>query len=175
MAPNREFVKELIQQMKQIKSERELTSTEVHEMLLAAGEAISYTTVKRVFAPDSEDAGFRYKNTIQPMMRVLFALNEKTTEENLPNAAEIDALKNVVLLKEKMINDLSESNHLLEIAVQELTEAKNRLEKMLDEEISHHAECKINLVAFREQVNLLTTQIHRKDKVIDSLREQMGE
>jgi oligo-1,6-glucosidase len=106
----------------------------------------------------SENAGFRFRDTLQPIVKVLCAV-EETTTENPPSDTEVDALKNVVLLKETMI--------------EELTAAKEKLEAMLADEASRHADCREMLNMYKEQLRILGDQIARKDRYIDFLLERV--
>ena len=148
-------IRDIVIQLKQIKEERELTCQEICDMVIDAGGDISLATIKRVFAPGSEDAGFRFRDTIQPIVKVLCSVEEDTATAAPPSDAEVDALKNVVLLKETII--------------EELTAANAKLDEKLTEEVSRHAECRANLETFREQLRILSDQLARKDKYIDLL------
>lgn len=151
-------ITEIVLQLKQIKEERELTCQEIYDMVISSGGDLSLATIKRVFAPGSENAGFRFRDTLQPIVKVLCAV-EETTTENPPSDTEVDALKNVVLLKETMI--------------EELTAAKEKLEAMLADEASRHADCREMLNMYKEQLRILGDQIARKDRYIDFLLERV--
>lgn len=152
-------VREIVVQLKQIKEERELTCQEIYDMVISSGGDLSLATIKRVFAPGSEDMGFRFRDTLQPIVKVLCAVEETTTTENTPSDTEVDALKNVVLLKETMI--------------EELTTEKAKLEAMMADEIARHADTKELLSLYKEQMRILSDQIARKDRYIDFLLERV--
>ena len=146
----KERVKEIVLQLKQIKDERDLTVSDIYDMLIAAGEDLSLATTKRVFAPGSEEQGFRYRDTLQPIVRVLVGVQD---EGEPLGVAEADALKNVALLKDTMIQDLQK----------ELDTTKDKLA---------HAERELALL--RDRVDFLKEQIDRKDDYIDRLAKKAG-
>ena len=146
----KERVREIILQLKQIKEERDLTSSEIYDMVLAGGYDLSHATVKRVFAPGSENQGFRYKDTIQPIARVLIGVNE---EDEPLSAAEADALKNIALLKDAVINEIQKENEELKAKVERLSKAQ---------------------AAYIAEIEFLKEQIDRKDDYIDRLAKKAG-
>lgn len=146
----KERMKEIVLQLKQVREERELTCAEIYDMIKAAGEDVSPATIKRVFSPHSEEQGFRYKDTIQPIARVLIGVNE---EAEPLSAAEADALKNIALLKDAMINDLQKENDELKKRVETLEKAK---------------------ADYIAEVSFLKGQIDRKDDYMDRLAKKAG-
>jgi hypothetical protein len=157
-----ERTKEIILQLKQSREERDLSISEIYDMMMAANCDISMTTLKRVFAEGSEDKGFRYKDTIQPIAQVMLAIKEETTADNQLTDVEIDALKNIVLLKDTMID--------------ELTKQQRQLAEQYAEAVAELEECKANFATHRKQLEvmadhlqLLADQVRRKDKCIDEL------
>lgn len=98
---------EVILRLKEIKKENELTLPRIMDMIEANGEYISMTTLRRVFAPNSEnEASFSYDRTLQPIARALLfqdAPGGKSSTE-----AEIEGLKAVIWLKNEEIAMLQE-------------------------------------------------------------------
>lgn len=147
---NRERLKEIILQLKQIKNDRELSVQDIHDMVMDSGGYTSLSTVRRVFAQDSETKNFRYRDTIQPIAQVLIGVNEEAEPLTAPEA---DALKNIALLKDNMIKEL---------------EAKNA-------ELSAKCAQQEQVIAdFDERVKFLRSQIIRKDDYIDRLAKKAG-
>ena len=114
---NRERQKEIILQLKQIRHDRELSVQDVYFMVKGAGFSTSESSVRRVFAEGSEEQNFRYQDTIQPIAQVMIGVKE---EGEPLNVAEADALKNIALLKDAMINDLQKENDELKKKVETL-------------------------------------------------------
>ena len=142
---NRERLKEIIIQLKQIKNERELSLTDIHKMVEQSGGYTSQSTIRRVFAEGSEDSNFRYRDTIQPIAQALIGVHEDS--EPL-DAAQADALKNIALLKDSMIQELQQENATL-------------AERVADLEINYNNE--LAKSAF------LLDQVKKKDTQIENL------
>lgn len=172
----KERIAEIIIQLKQIREERDLTLQDVHNLIISSGGYLSPTSVKRVFSEGSEELNFRYQDTIQPIVRALLGVNEETPENNDITANEIDALKNVILLKDSIIKDLQSQNEALSEKVENLDresarhiaemhqlreEAKRKIDHLL-EEVTHLQ---------RENDNLWAEN-RRKGKIIDMVIEK---
>jgi hypothetical protein len=148
-----ERTKEIILQLKQSKNERDLSISEIYDMLMAANCDISLTTLKRVFAEGSEDKGFRYKGTIQPIAQVMLAIKEETTPDNQLTDVEIDALKNIALLKDTIITDLQKENEALAAKAAQL--------------MKDYAEAQEKIELLKKQAEFLTSRVHRLDELIE--------
>lgn len=166
---NRERLKEIIIQLKQIKFERDLTVQDIHDMVRSAGFATSQSSVRRVFSEGSEEQNFRYQDTIQPIAQVLIGVHE---EAEPLNAAEADALKNIALLKDSMIGDLQKENDLLRARVDELEKVISMMR--IEEYEKRLAEQSIALQRARDRVDKQDVQINRKDDYIDRVATKAG-
>lgn len=147
----KERLREIILQLKQIKEERELSCGEIHKMITESGEDISLATVKRVFSDGSEGQGFRYNDSIRPIVQVLLSVKEETPL----NDTEVDTLKNVVLLKDGMISELNAT--------------VRALEEKLNEAMTKYEDCRESRAVLREEVAFLREQIRGKDEYIKYL------
>ena len=147
---NRERQKEIILQLKRIKHERELSVQDIYLMVKGAGFSTSESSVRRVFAPGSEEQNFRFQDTIQPISQVMIGVKE---EGEPLNVAEADALKNIALLKDAMINDLQKENDELKKRVETLEKAQ---------------------ADYITEISFLKGQIARKDDYIDRLAKKAG-
>lgn len=159
-----ERISEIILQIKQIREERDLSLQDVHDLVRNAGFYTSLSSIKRVFADGSEKQHFRYQDTIHPIVRALLGVTEETPENNDITANEIDALKNVILLKDSIIGELQKDNEALSTYNGELIE-----EMQADRE---DAQRKINYLLeqihrLREEVDCWRTENDRKAKIID--------
>lgn len=144
-------MKEIIIQLKQIKYDRELSVQDICNMVKTAGYHTSKSSVTRVFAPGSEDNNnFRYQDTIQPIARVLIGVDE---EAEPLDAAQADALKNIALLKESIIQDLQRENAHLAERVAEL-------------EINYNEELKKSAF-FLDQLKKKDEQLEQQSRLID--------
>lgn len=143
---NRERLKEIIIQLKQIRTERELSLTDIHKMVEQSGGYTSQSTIRRVFAEGSEDSNFRYRDTIQPIAQALIGVHE---EAEPLDAAQADALKNIALLKDSMIQELQQENAAL---------------------AEHVAALEINYNNELTKSAFLLDQVKKKDAQIESLQ-----
>ena len=151
-----ERISEIILQLKQIRIERNLSLQDVHDLVTGSGGYISFTSVRRVFAEGSENQRFRYMDTIQPIVRGLLGVTEETPENNDISANEIDTLKNVILLKDSIIQEQQKE-------LEELTIRCNKAE--IDAEIQLQETSK----EYQKKVDFLLTLVERLRKDVDDL------
>lgn len=97
-------MRELILQLQEIRSERELSYPAIVNLVEASGGQISLSTVRRVFAPGAEEQKFRYEETLKPLVVALLEVREPAPEEEIdtPERREIEALKTVINIKEEL-------------------------------------------------------------------------
>ena len=152
-----ERISEIILQLKQIRIERGLSLQDVHDLVAATGGYLSLSSIKRVFAEGSEHQNFRYHDTIQPLVRALLGVTQETPENNDITANEIDALKNVILLKDSIIKELQKENEALTAKNQELLEDSQHKVEYLREQITR----------LRQEVDGWRAENERKAKIID--------
>ena len=145
-------ISEIILQLKQIRKERDLSLQDVHDLIISSGRYLSLSSVKRVFAEGSEELGFRYQDTIQPIVGALLGVTEETPENNDITANEIDALKNVILLKDTIINELQTKNEALSLKTEKL-----------------ESDSAYNIEEARRKIDFLLKQTEQQGKEIDYL------
>lgn len=144
-------------QLKQIRHDRELSVQDVYFMVKDAGFSTSESSVRRVFAPGSENQNFRYQDTIQPIAQVLIGVKE---EGEPLSVTEADALKQIALLKDSIIRELQDE-------VENLTAKIAQLEERLADS-QKKVTFLIDLNAKKDE------QINRKDDYIDRLAKKAG-
>lgn len=165
-----ERISEIIIQLKQIRKERDLSLQDVLDLVIASGGYLSLSSVKRVFAEGSENQSFRYLDTIQPIVRALLGVTEETPENNDITANEIDALKNVILLKDSMIQDLRKENEALSARGDRIeAEAQHQIESIRAEYQKKVDYLLIQVERLRKDVDALWAENDRKAKTIDKL------
>lgn len=127
--------REIIIQLKTIKEDKDLTNQDILDLVEASGGVTSMTTIRRVFAEGSENQRFSYRNTIQPISHALLAINkqEKVSEldENVLQA-QLDALKQVVELKDTLISELQKDLDAEQRKVAHLLKQVEQQGRMLD-------------------------------------------
>lgn len=89
---------DLIRQLKNIREKQNLTLQDIYEMLEQANSHISMCTIQKVFADGSEGQRFRYRDTIQPIAKVLLGENGVECSDG-----EIDALRASIKIKNELI------------------------------------------------------------------------
>ena len=105
---------EVITKLKAVKKENELTLPRIMDMIEANGEYISMTTLRRVFAANSEqDDSFSYDKTIRPIARALLFQEEDQETQSSSSAIEIEGLKAIIRLKNEEIDHLHEQIELI--------------------------------------------------------------
>ena len=119
----------LISQLKQIRKQKEYSYQRIVDECESIGQSVSLSTVKRVFADGSEDMGFRY-STIRPIAVAILGLDEVTRSE-APTQDEADALRTVIAIKDKQIDDLHRT-------IAEKSAEIARLNKIIDCLIDKH-------------------------------------
>lgn len=111
---------EVIAQLKQIRAERGLSFQRIVELVEESGGSISISTVRKIFSDGSEDRLYRYEDTIKPLVIALLDFNKSAgAAEGSPSPHEMDALREVVLLKEQI-------NQTLQAEIQRLLEDSDR-------------------------------------------------
>jgi hypothetical protein len=63
--------KDAVKRLKEIRKRCGMTYQDIVDATEAAGQAVSMSTVKRVFGPESDKYEYRYETTIQPIAAVL--------------------------------------------------------------------------------------------------------
>lgn len=89
---------DLIRQLKTIREKQNLTLQDIYEMLEQANFHISMCTIQKVFADGSEGQRFRYRDTIQPIAKILLGENGEECSDG-----EIDALRASIKVKNELI------------------------------------------------------------------------
>ena len=100
---------EVILKLKAVKKENELSLPQVLKMIEANGDYLSMTTLRRVFAVNSEqDDSFSYDKTIRPIARALLFQSNSQEESDKVTAVEVEGLKAIIRLKNEEIDLLHE-------------------------------------------------------------------
>lgn len=111
--------RKLILLLKQVRVEKNLSYQDIVDRCESIKKPVSLTTVKRLFAPGSEDQQFRY-TSIQPVVDVLLGVEYQQEEED--SESESDALRSVVEIK----------NHLIEQLEAGIRDRENTIQKTRD-------------------------------------------
>lgn len=126
---------ELIRQLKEIKRSNEITYPRIMERMEKNGKFVSLTTLRRVFADNSESNAdsFNYENTLLPIAEALLNVEDLPTPADSPHAKEIDALKSVIHVQNEEIARLHELKEHLESRITFLLEQIDKKDRRMDE------------------------------------------
>lgn len=105
--------REIIAQLKEVRKEKGYSYQYLVDATEANGEAVSMSTIKRMFGEDSDLYDFRYATSIQPVARVLLGIadaenpeDQNDNRQSEKDHATIEAMKNVIVLKNEMLEDI---------------------------------------------------------------------
>ena len=140
--------KEIIEKLKQVKKEQNLSISDIENMLDANSEHLSRSTISRVFSDDPETVTFRYTETIRPLVKVLLDVDTIEADDD----TDTKVLKSLLRLKIERIEEL---------------------EKQLQEEkIKSHEKMEKERKQYDAHIALLNEQIAIKDKRMDEQAER---
>ena len=146
-----QITKDLVSKLKAVKTEKNLSLSNILDMLDQNGYFVSKTTLSRVFAEDSETEMFK-PDTLLPIARVLL------DTENLEDTDTTDekAMKLLLQYKSKRIEELEQQLEQLKAS---LDHEKVRYHEKLDAEREKH----------QRSIDFLKGQIELKDRRYDGL------
>lgn len=144
--------RDIILKLKQVRAEKNLSYSDILELMEKNNDFLSKSTISRVFADGSEDATFRYDETIRPIAKAL--LDIENIEDN--DDMDIQAMKTLLKYKIQRIEELEqEIEHL---------KAQNDREKL-----KYHEKMDKERTQFQKSIDFLKDQISKKDLRIDLL------
>ena len=135
---------EIIRNLKRVRAEDGLSISEIVKLCEDAGESVSETTIKKVFAEGSEACGFNYETTLKPIISVLLGDHEETAETDMMiSVAEFKAakIKDLEAQLERMENSYKRRIEFLknqiEIKDARIDKRDEMITKLIDT-ITHH-------------------------------------
>ena len=117
----------LIIHLKEVRKQRGYSYQYIVDGCERVGYSVSMSTVKRVFAEGSEEMGFRY-STLRPIAIVVLGLDEVTRNE-AATPDEAGALRAIIAIKDKQIEDL---HHTLSEKTAEVVRLTKIIDRLLD-------------------------------------------
>lgn len=134
-----EKTRQMILRLKEYQKENDLSISSIYRKVQAKGFNLSESSVRRVFEPGSEDKGFRYEDTVQPIVVALFDTDKPTQAASGALESEAEALRQLVQLKNAIIEENKAESQkkidFLKARVDFLTEQI----KAKDEQLNHSA------------------------------------
>ena len=143
--------KEIIIKLKEVRLEKGLSLNDIVDLVEQNGDYISRSSVQRVFADGSEDATFKYDETIRPIANALLDIDRIETEDDL----DTQALKILLQYKNQRIKELE----------LQLDKEKLKYHEKLDKERDQS----------RKSIEFLKEQVAYKDKRMDLLLDSVKE
>ena len=127
----------IVSKLKEVKKQNELTLPRILDMIEANGDYLSMTTLRRVFAANSEqEDSFNYDKTIRPIANVLL-LQEGYAPDGSGTNTENEALKAVLKFKNEEIEALQRQLELIRKMYEEridfLIDQIRKKDKRMDE------------------------------------------
>lgn len=146
--------KDIIIKLKEVREEKNLSYTDILNLMEKNGDFVSKSTLSRVFAEGSEELSFKYEETIRPIANAL--LDIETIEET--DNMDVQAMKSLLKYKIQRIEELEK-------------QVKN-LESALDKEkIKYHEKLDAEREQYFRRIDFLKEQVALKDKRMDLLLE----
>lgn len=146
--------KDIIIKLKEVREEKNLSYTDILNLMEKNGDFVSKSTLSRVFAEGSEELSFKYEETIRPIANAL--LDIETIEET--DNMDVQAMKSLLKYKIQRIEELEK-------------QVKN-LESALDKEkIKYHEKLDAEREQYFRRIDFLKEQVSLKDKRMDLLLE----
>lgn len=154
--------RKLILLLKKVRIEKGLTYQEIEERCKSIGKYVSSSTIKRVFAPGSEEQSFRY-SSIQPIVDVLLGVEYQQEEED--SESESEALRSVVEIKNHLIEQLESGIRDREATIQKTRDIADERIAQQDRIISHLKEEVDSLRADKREMEARLHQAERASRL----------
>ena len=143
---------EIIRSLKSVKEKQNLSISQIKSMVDATGAYISMTTIRRVFADESETAdSFNYEQTLRPIAQALLHDRGLYTEDELA-LAKYETYEAINRHKDEVIESLHK-----------------QIEALRDEHDARCKECEKRQNFLMDQIALKDKRMERKDAIIDKL------
>lgn len=147
--------REIILQLKEVRKEKNLSLQNIMDMMQKNGDYISKATLSRILAEGSENAKFKYNETIRPIAKALLDIEHIEDEDTL----DIKTMKLLLKYKIDKIKDLELQVSTLK---DQLLLTQNKFNEKLEKERARQ----------QRSIDFLTHQIDLKDKRMDFKDEQ---
>ena len=144
--------KDLIIKLKQVREEKNLSYSDILELMEKNNDYVAKSTLSRVFADGSEETLFRYEETIRPIAKALLDIETIEDTDNM----DIQAMKTLLKYKIERIEEL-------ESQIETLKAESDR------EKVKSHEKIEKERDIYNRRIDFLLHQIELKDKRIDQL------
>lgn len=158
----------IIEKLREAKEVKGLSYQDITDITEENGEYVSVSSVKRVFAKNSDISNFRYNQTIRPIVRAVLGLDEETAEPtDDPNQPEeyyttIEAMKAVLEFKHQQLTESAKEIERLKEALQAANEAHQRAIDTLATDSRAKIDHLKDQIAYLRSVNDHNTKVIQK-------------
>ena len=152
---------ELLHKLRIARDTKGLSYQDIVDITEENGEAVSLSTVKRIFQKDSDLDDFRYHQTVRPIIRAVLGMDgetekpaaEPTVEQAEQYYATIEGLKAVVDLKHEQIVALQKENSRLTSELADFkVDRKEELKKQTEDSQKKLDHLKEEIVWYRDSL-----------------------
>lgn len=121
----KETTRQAIIDLKRVKEQNGITCQKIYEICDKNGEAVGITTIRKIFAPGSEDKTNNFRpDTLNAILHAVLGTGSDTLSK-----AENDALKAVIEMNDKVI---AEKDEKIQNLTRELEDTRLRLDTTTD-------------------------------------------
>ncbi len=140
--PSNLHTRELVLRLKEIRAEKGLTLQEISDKLDEAGNHVGITSIKKVFSDGSEDLGFRYHDTLEPIAKVLLdQYDDSGDAEAVALKADLAVKDELIARRERELEELREDSrrrieylkHQIELKDQRIDRLMARVDVLLEQ------------------------------------------
>lgn len=162
--------KDIILKLKKVREEKNLSYSDILDLMEKNGKYLSKATLSRVFADGSEEIKFRYEDTIKPIADALLDIDNIEDDDT----TDVQAMKTLLKYKSDRISELESQIKDLESA---LDKQKIRANEKLEEErerFNRSIEFLKEQVAYKDnRMDLLLDAVAKKDKLHEEMLEKL--
>lgn len=145
---------DVILRLKEVRAEKNLSYSDILELMEKNGDYLSKSTMSRVFQEGSENLSFRYEETIRPIAKALLDIETIEEDDNL----NVQTMKALLKYKIQRIEELE----------QQIEQMKATFEK---ERAKMHERSEREKEQMSSQIKFLQSQILMNDQRFDTLLE----
>lgn len=166
-----EKMQDILVKLREAKEARFLSYQDIVDITEQNNEAVSLSTVKRMFAKDANIADFRYNQTIRPVVRAVLGLDEDTEEPaEVPDPQQAEQYYTTIEAMKAVLNFKAEQLGEKTTEVERLRAENDRLKTELHEAREYFKkEIETIRTEAQKKVEYLKEESDRKSKVIERL------
>lgn len=124
---------DLVLQLKDARMKKGLTLQEIYDKIEEIGLHVGFTSIKKVFSEGSEDLGFRYHDTIEPIEKVLLKnVSDDGDAENAILLADLDVKAELIArLERDLLTAREESDRKRDFLMHQIELKDQRIDTLM--------------------------------------------